>query len=103
MGFVSQVITNATEYLGYAPKQLTVDMAIEIFADLRRYPSDYTADMILDDKELNIAKISMAVVELDAKIGIEGQISHSENGMARNYGSLLNPKAYANVVQIAHY
>ena len=32
------VTTNATEYLGYAPKTLTVNLAIEKFKDIRNHP-----------------------------------------------------------------
>ena len=60
------VTTNATEYLGYAPKTLTVNLAIEKFKDIRNYPSSYTEAMIETDMTNNISKITMAVVELDA-------------------------------------
>lgn len=103
MGFASQVMTSATSYLGYAPKQLSVDLAIEIYSDIRKYPSDYTSDMILADQTSNLAKITMAVAEIDAKEGIEGQISHAENGMTRSYGDNPNPKAYTTIVQIARF
>ena len=103
MGFASQVMTNATTYLGYAPKQLSVDLAIELFSGLRNYPSDYTSEMILADQISNLTKVSMAVIEIDAKEGIEGQLTHAENGMTRNYGDSPIPKAFATVVQIAHY
>jgi len=43
----------------------------------------------------------MAIAEIDAKEGIEGQTSHSENGISRTYGSIPMPKAYASVLQIA--
>lgn len=103
MGFASQVMTSATSYLGYAPKQLSVDLAIEIYSDIRKYPSDYTSEMILADQTSNLAKITMAVAELDARVGIEGQVAHAENGMTRSYGNNANPKSYTTLMQIASF
>ena len=95
------VTTNATEYLGYAPKTLTVNLAIEKFKDIRNYPSSYTEAMIETDMTNNISKITMAVVELDAKEGGEGENAHSENGISRTYGNYGMPEAYKSVAQFA--
>ena len=102
MAFVDLVKEKATSYLGYEPKQLDVDLAIEKFQDLRNYPNSYTDTMITADMTKNLNKIAMAVVEYDAKDGIEGQISHSENGINRSYGVSAIPKAYSTVIAFAH-
>lgn len=102
MSITSSIITSATEYLGYAPKQLDVDLAIELFSDCRNYPSLYTDERKEADMLKNKSKIVMAVIEIDAKDGTEGQTSHSENGINRAYGNSPIPKAYERVVQIAH-
>lgn len=101
MTITSSLITSATEYLGYAPKQLSVDLSIELFADRRNYPPSYTDTIIDADMTKNLSKIAMAVVEIDSKIGIEGQTGMSENGINRTYGNLTIPKVYADVLQIA--
>jgi hypothetical protein len=98
MTIVSSLITTTTGYLGYAPKQLAVDLALEIFYDLRDYPSVYTATQIDADVLRHKSKIAMAIIEIDAKEGIESQISHSDNGTNRSYGVLPTPKSYATVV-----
>ena len=98
MTIVSSLITTTTGYLGYAPKQLAVDLALEIFHDLRDYPSVYTTTQIDADVLRNKSKIVMAIIEIDAKEGIESQISHSDNGTNRSYGVLPTPKAYATVI-----
>ena len=98
MGIVSSLITTTTEYLGYAPKKLAVDLALEIFYDLRSYPTTYTSTMIDTDVLKHKTKVAMAIVEIDSKEGIESQISHSDNGTNRSYGVLPTPKSYATVV-----
>jgi hypothetical protein len=101
MTIVSSLITTTTGYLGYAPKQLAVDLALEIFYDLRDYPSVYTATQIDADVLRHKSKIAMAIIEIDAKEGVEGQTSHNDNGTNRGYGTLPLPKAYATVVPFA--
>lgn len=93
--FVDNITALATEYLGYAPKSLVVNNSIEVFRTIRNYPDTFTEDMILSDMQKNKSKIAMAVVELDAKEGAEGETVHSENGISRTYNNLICPLAYA--------
>ena len=95
--FNEDIMTKASTYLGYSPKQLSVDLAIEQFSDCRNYPSYYTDETILADMTKNISKIVMAVAEIDAKEGAEGETSHSESGTSRSYGDMAIPKAYSGV------
>lgn len=95
------VMEKATTYLGEAPKQLSVDLAMEIYRDARHFPKSFTTDQIDADMTANLSKIAYAAIEIDAKIGVEGQISHNDNGTNRGYGNLPLPKAYASVVQFA--
>lgn len=80
--FKAELKAITTEY-GIEATQLCINLAIEKFKDLRNYPAEYTDEQILADMRNNISKIAMAVVELDTKIGLENQISHSENGYNR--------------------
>lgn len=99
--FSDSVTAKATTYLGEEPQQLSVDLAIEQFKDLRNYPSSFSDEVIETDLSKNINKIAMAVAEIDAKIGIEGQVGHNENGINRSYGDMALPKAYATVISYA--
>ena len=89
-----------TEYLGYEANALVIQLAIERFASLRNYPSSYTDEMKIADMRNNIAKIAMAVVEIDAKDGAENQLSHSENGTSRSYYDGI--MAYKGVIGFAN-
>ena len=95
--FSDSVTAKATTYLGEAPKELSVDLAIEFYKDLRNYPASFTDVMIETDMTANLSKIVYATIEIDAKIGVEGQTSHNDNGTNRGYGNLPLPKAYATV------
>ena len=79
---------------------LTVSLAIEAFETLRNYPSSWNEDKILADLEKNKAKIAMAAIEIDSKNGVEGQLSHGENGISRTYSEYL--MAYKGVIGFAN-
>lgn len=49
------------------------------------YPKDDSGNYVLEDR-YNDLQIRIAL-ELFAKEGVEGQISHGENGVVRNYAS----------------
>ena len=98
--FIADVKSMTTEYLGYEANALVIQLAIERFVSLRNYPSSYTDEMKLDDMRNNIAKIAMAVVEIDAKDGAEGQLSHGESGISRTYYNGI--MAYKDVIGFAN-
>lgn len=96
--FIAMITEMATKYLDNdVPSELSVALAIEQYKDCRNYPSTYTDEMILADMQNAKNKIAMAVAEIDAKVGIEGHQSFSENGISRNFGNNPLPKAYATV------
>ena len=82
--FEKKIKDMTTEY-GADVSNLSVNLAIEAFMDLRNYPASWTEEKILADTEKNKAKIAMAAIEIDSKDGVENQISHSENGISRGY------------------
>ena len=98
--FIADVKSMTTEYLGYEANALVIQLAIERFVSLRNYPSSYTDEMKIADMRNNIAKIAMAVVEIDAKDGAENQLSHSENGTSRSYYDGI--MAYKGVIGFAN-
>lgn len=53
----------------------------------RKYPSYYTEDMIIEDLHCYSSNIYRGAKNAYAKIGAEGESSHSENGISRNYVS----------------
>lgn len=63
--------------------QYEIDRAIGEINRCRRFTPDKTR--LYDDKYEYL--IIPMIVSAIAKIGAEGQISHSENGVLRNYGS----------------
>lgn len=97
--FIEEIKSFITEY-GVEASNLDVTLAIELFSDIRHYPNSYTDEQKLADMEKNKSKIAMAVIELDAKDGVENQTAHSENGISRTYSKAL--LAYQSVVGFAN-
>lgn len=98
--FKEEIKKLTTEYLGYEANALVIHLAIEQFAAIRNYPASYTDEMKLADMEKNIAKIAMAVIEIDAKDGVEGQTAHGESGYSRTYSKYI--MAYSDIVGFAN-
>ena len=98
--FITDVKSMTTGYLGYEANALVIQLAIERFVSLRNYPSSYTDEMKLSDMRNNIAKITMAAIEIDSKDGAENQLSHSENGTSRSYYDGI--MAYKDVIGFAN-
>ena len=95
----ASVKEKATKY-GAEVSDLAVELAIETFKDLRHYPRGVDVDLINKDLEANLNKIAMAAVEIEAKVGVEGQVAHSENGTVRTYTDGI--LAYRSVTGYAH-
>lgn len=89
----------ATKY-GDEPSDLAIGLSIEMFKDIRHYPSDTTEDKIEEDMEAHINKIAMAAVEIESKNGVENQTAHNENGVNRTYHNGI--LAYKGLIAIAH-
>ena len=88
-----------TEY-GLEVSDLSILFAIEQFQTIRNYPSSWDEERKIADMEKNKAKIAMAAIEIDAKDGAEGQISHSENGISRTWTDKIS--AYKDVIGFAN-
>ena len=88
-----------TEY-GLEVSDLCILFAIEQFQTIRNYPSSWDEERKIADLEKNKAKIAMAAIEIDAKDGAEGQVSHSENGISRTWTDKIS--AYKDVIGFAN-
>ena len=64
-----------------------VEAAIIEIEGIRDYPDDYTADMVEKDMERFYRNIRALALYDYNQIGIEYQLSATENGIARNYMS----------------
>lgn len=97
--FIEEIKKLTTEN-GVSATSLDVTLAIEQFQQIRNYPSSYSEEKKLDDMQNFKSTIAMAVVEIDAKQGVENQTAHSENGTSRTYSKDL--LAFQNVVGFAN-
>lgn len=94
--FFALIEEHIKEY-GYSDvKKLCVSLAIEKFKDLRRYPKSYSDAMVIADLNQNSSKIAMAAIEIDAKVGVENQLQHNDNGTNRTYSNSI--MAYSDVI-----
>lgn len=64
-----------------------VDFVIEYAANECHFPKHFTERNIVCDLERGKNSLAMACVDIYAKSGGEGQLSHSENGISRGYQS----------------
>lgn len=64
-----------------------VDFVIEYASNRCRFPKNYTEKQIVSDLERCKNTIAAACNDIYSKAGAEGQTSHSENGVSRNYDS----------------
>lgn len=80
-----RVAEKAKIYLGEEPSALAVDFAIGKFRDRINFPHSFTEAQISSVMESNLATIAMAVVDLEAKVGGEGETGHTDSGTTRQY------------------
>lgn len=97
--FIAKIKSMTTEY-GVETSDLVVTLAIEQFETIRNYPASWDESKKLEDMEKNKAKIAMAAIEIDSKVGAENQLSHSENGITRSFYEGI--MAYKDVVGFAN-
>lgn len=64
-----------------------VDFVIEYVCENCNFPKNFTEKRKISDLEKGKNSIAMACVDIYAKAGAEGQLSHSENGISRTYKS----------------
>lgn len=68
--------------------QSIVDFVTEYFTEQCHFPDDYTEKKIVGILEKYKYALSMACVEVFVKAGMEGQTSHTENNIVRQYKSI---------------
>lgn len=72
-----------------------VDFVIEHISQCCHFPSHFEEKNIVSDLSKGKNSIAMACVDVYAKVGAEGQKSHSENGVSRTYeSSWISPSIY---------
>ena len=64
-----------------------VDFVIEYVSNGCHFPSHFKEANVVADLERGKNTLAMACVDIYAKAGVEGQKTHSENGISRNYDS----------------
>lgn len=73
-----------------------VDFVIEYISQNCHFPSHFEEKNIVSDLSRGKNSLAMACVEVYARAGAEGQISHSENGISRTYdGSWISNRHYS--------
>ena len=73
-----------------------VDFVIEHISQNCHFPSHFTEKNVVSDLSKGKNTLAMACVDVYAKAGAEGQISHSENGISRTYKSeWISPSIYS--------
>lgn len=64
-----------------------VDFVIEYVVNGCHFPTRYKEEQVVEMLEKGKNSLAIACVDIYAKIGAEGQKSHSENGTSRSYDS----------------
>lgn len=92
MSMKEELSRKATEYFNgieelkwVVPSDMLIEFALEKYKQHRNFPSNFTEDKIDEDIKSHLSTIAMAVVDLQMKVGAEGEKSHSENGVSRTY------------------
>ena len=62
-----------------------VDFVIEYTANSCHFPKHFVEKDIVYDLEKGKNALATACIDIYAKVGAEGQLSHSENGVSRSY------------------
>ncbi len=99
--FEYRVAEKASMYLDEDERvpPLAVEFAIAKFKDRINFPHSFTGEQISAVMENNISTIAMAVVDLTAKAGGEGETSHTDSGTARQYeNAYLSLSLFADIV-----
>ena len=67
--------------------ELVADFVIEKFIQHRNYPDHFTKEAIEKDIHRHMSTVTMAIVDVFAHYGAEGETSHSEKNISRAYES----------------
>ena len=89
-----ELLEDAQKYFEYDDElngekipELIVDFVIEKFIQHRNYPRHFTSEDIEKDLETHRSTLVMAIIDVFAKYGAEGETSHSEKNISRAYES----------------
>lgn len=92
MSIADDILNKATDYFSYDEQLadeeipvMLVGFAIEKFKQRRNYPPHFTEEQIENDMKNHMMVLAMAVVDLFAKYGTEGETKHSEKNIQRIY------------------
>ena len=93
-GKALEYVTETCETISSFPLSI-VEFVIEHISNNCHFPSHFTEKNIVSDLSKGKSSLAMACVEIYAKVGAEGQKSHSENGISRTYdSSWISPSIY---------
>ncbi len=87
----TQVQNKASAYVTETGEEITtfplsiVDFVIEYAINESHFPSDYKEEQITQRLSRCVSALAMACVEVYSRTGAEGERSHSENGVSRQY------------------
>lgn len=85
-------VTETGETMTTFPQSM-VDFVVEYATNMCHFPASYTEAQKAEILNAATTSLAMACVEVYSKIAGEGQLSHSENGVARVYdASWISPK-----------
>lgn len=94
-GKALQYVTETGETMTEFPLSI-VDFVIEHISQNCHFPSHFAEKNIVSDLSRGKNSLAMACVEIYAKVGVEGQVSHGENSITRAYDSAwISPSIYS--------
>ena len=100
--FEYRVANKAKIYLGEEPSALAVDFALKKFKDRINFPHGFTQEQISMVMENNLAAIAMAVADLEAKVGGEGETGHTDSGTTRQYeNAYISLSIFSDIISYA--
>lgn len=77
-------ITETGETMSVFPLSI-VDFVVEYAINESHFPSDYTDEQIGTRLSKCVSALAMACIEVYSRTGAEGEKTHSENGISRQY------------------
>nr|DAG75540.1 MAG TPA: hypothetical protein [Caudoviricetes sp.] len=99
-----EYLSDIPELADEKPSKLLIGFVTEKFKQCRNYPPYFTDAKIESDMEKHLNTIAMAVVDLKAKEGAEGETSHSENSISRSYeNAYVSSSIFNDVLPYVHF
>lgn len=105
MDFENTVLEIAQNYIQTIPdltgqtiSLLLAKFVVEKYKEHRNFPSHFTEERILADMNAHTSTIAMAIVDVYMKLGAEGELSHTENGITRQYeNAYISSNVFSNI------